>query len=113
MSIDAVRRYTPNKLNIQAIISWKFRTPSALRKPRICCITPSSKPIDCMLNLKIAIRYYDIIRPVIFRWMLNELRRNTRVIQKVSSNGLLIYIYIYYKPCILPFDVHIVDYFST
>jgi hypothetical protein len=39
---------------------------------------------------------------------------NMRDVQKVSSDGLLkIYIHIYYKPCILPFDVHTVHYFST
>jgi len=39
---------------------------------------------------------------------------NTRVIQKVSSDGLLRKkTRIYYKPCILPFDVYTVHYFST
>ena len=37
----------------------------------------------------------------------------TRVIRKVSSDGLLRKTRIYYKPFILPFDVHTVHYYST
>jgi len=68
MSIDASHRYTSDKLNIHAVMSLIVKmSPSAIRKPRICCIIPSSRPVDCTLNHKTAVRYHDVLRPVVLR----------------------------------------------
>jgi len=68
MSIDASHRYTSEKTDYSSYNFFdSLKSLSAVRKPRICFIILSSRPVDCTLNHKTAVRYHDVLRSVILR----------------------------------------------